>query len=199
MKIGVLGFQGDVEEHAQIIRNLQEQPVIVKRPYELEVVDGLILPGGESTTVGFLLRDSGLDSAIKKRASEGMPVWGTCMGAILLAKELIANPVPQSTLQLMDIAVRRNAYGRQRESFEETISIPSLHCEIFPSVFIRSPWIEKTGPKVETLATYQGKTVFARENNLLATTFHPEIAEENRIHEYFLSLIRKWRGHHFTE
>ncbi len=191
MKVGVLAFQGDVEEHLEILKTLGVQTIAVKRPYELEIVDGLILPGGESTTVGLLLKETGLDQAIRKRAKEGMPVWGTCMGIILMAKKLLDNPIEQPILGLMDITVRRNAFGRQRESFEEEISIPALKCEAFPSVFIRAPIVEAVGPEVETMALYQGKAVLVQEKNLMGSTFHPEIAKDSRIHQHFLNLIKE--------
>lgn len=191
MKVGVLAFQGDVEEHLDMLEKSGTHPISVKSPGELEMIDGLILPGGESTTLELLLESSGMADAIKKRAEKGMPVWGTCMGAILLAKRLAGNPKKQATLELMDITVRRNAYGRQNESFEADVSIPILNCEDFPGVFIRAPWIEKTGPHVEVLATHLDKAIFVREKNILACTFHPEIAKDNRLHHYFINMIKQ--------
>lgn len=191
VKIGVLAFQGDVSEHLEMVKATGAQAVPVKRPYELEIIDGLILPGGESTTMGFLLKHSGLGEAIKKRAGEGMPIWGTCMGAILMARHLADNPIEQPILGLMDITVRRNAWGRQRESFEEEIPIPRLKHDAFACVFIRAPWIESVGPSCEILATHQGKIILAEESNLLASAFHPELARDVRIHHYFLEKIKE--------
>jgi 5'-phosphate synthase pdxT subunit len=190
MKIGILCFQGDVAEHAEVVKTLGAQPIKVKYPYELEVLNGLIIPGGESTTVGALLEESGMSKAIQKRAQEGMPVWGTCMGAILMAKQFIENSIHQPVLGIMNIKVKRNAYGRQKESFEEEISIPALKCDSFPSVFIRAPWFEPNGSKVEILAQYQGKPVLVKEEHLLASAFHPEIAGEPLLHKYFLEMVK---------
>jgi 5'-phosphate synthase pdxT subunit len=190
MKIGIVSFQGDVAEHAEILKLLDVQPIKVKYPYELEVLNGLIIPGGESTTVGFLLKESGMDKAIQKRAHEGMPIWGTCMGAILMAKKFIDNPIEQPTLGIMNIKVKRNAYGTQRESFEEEFPIPILKCNSFPGVFIRAPWFEPDGTSVEVLAEYQGKPVLVKEGYMLASSFHPEIAGESFLHKYFLDMVR---------
>jgi 5'-phosphate synthase pdxT subunit len=191
VKVGVLAFQGDVSEHLEMIEAVGGKPVPVKYPKEVEEIDGLILPGGESTTLGLLLKESQMDRAIKKRVLEGMPVWGTCMGAILLAKKLINNPIPQETLGLMNIAVLRNAYGRQRESFEEEISLEGIPGGPFPCVFIRAPYIEKMDPGVMTMGEFRGKIVLAREKNMLASSFHPEIAKDKRLHEYFLGMIEE--------
>lgn len=192
--VGVLSFQGDVSEHLEMIKRAGGNPMPVKRPHELQLVDALIIPGGESTTVGRLLKETGLDAAIEKRVNKGMPVWGTCMGAILLAKNLQDNLIDQPTLKLMNISVRRNAYGRQRESFEEEIPIPVLDEKAFPCVFIRAPEIEKTGPGVEILASFQGKPVLVEEGNLMASSFHSEIAGDARIHRYFMKKIGRERG-----
>lgn len=189
-KIGVLSIQGDVSEHFDMIKAVGAQPVPVRRPYEVEIIDGLILPGGESTTLGLLMKQSGLDQVIQKRANEGMPVWGTCMGAILLAKRLLDNQVPQTTLGLMDISIRRNAYGRQKDSFEEEVPLQGVKGESFPCIFIRAPWIEEVGPQVVTMGTFRGKIILAREKNLLASAFHPEIAKDERIHQFFLEMIK---------
>lgn len=193
LTIGVLSFQGDVSEHLEMLKVLGVKSMPIGRPYELEVVDGLIIPGGESTTVGRLLKETGMDLAVRNRAEEGMPVWGTCMGAILIAKKLIENPIEQSILGLMNISVRRNAFGRQQESFEEEISIPILKDPGFPCVFIRAPQIEEVGPGVETLAEFQGKPVLVREKNLMASAFHPEISRDPRIHRLFVEM-NKGRG-----
>jgi len=190
-KVGVLAFQGDVSEHLGLLNNLQAEAIPLRSVEALLNVDGLIIPGGESTTVGLLLKQSGLDKAIQKRAKEGMPVWGTCMGAILLAKTLVANRVEQPVLGLIDISVRRNAFGRQKESFEAKIPIPTLKIDDFPAVFIRAPWIETTGNGVEILADFQGKTVLAKERNILVSAFHPEIAKDGRLHQFFLNFVRE--------
>lgn len=189
MKVGVLALQGDVREHLQALREAGAQSVPVKFPYELAALDGLIIPGGESTTIGKLMQESGLDTEICKLSREGLPLYGTCAGAIMLARGTLDGSQDQPLLGLMEIQVKRNAYGRQNESFETDVEIPSLKIDKFRGVFIRAPWIEKAEKGVEVLASLQGKGIMARQGNLLATTFHPELSGDRRIHEYFLRLI----------
>lgn len=195
--VGVLDIQGSVEEHLAMLRLLGVDAREVKTVRDLDEVAGLIIPGGESTTIGKLMKEYGLDEAIRlravgtgKHAVKPLTVWGTCAGAILLAKK-VAGRRPD-TLAIMDISVRRNAYGRQVDSFETELAIPALGTRPVPAIFIRAPVIEKASPKAKILAEYQGSPVMVQEKNLLATTFHPELTEDTRVHEYFLSLTKHY-------
>jgi 5'-phosphate synthase pdxT subunit len=183
IKIGILSLQGDVSEHVHHTRQAMNDLSIrgdvyeVKNPEEVKKLDALIIPGGESTTILKLLKEYGIDEEIKNLAKSNIPIMGTCAGLILL-----------SNLDLMDIAVSRNAFGRQRESFEVDLKIPKLGNEPYHAVFIRAPVIEKTGKGVEVLAEYEGKRVIAQQGNLLAVAFHPELTSDTRLIGYFLSL-----------
>ncbi len=163
--------------------------VAVRLPEQLEDVAGLIVPGGESTAIGKLMRAYGFYDAIRERHSEGMAVWGTCAGAILVAAEILDAALGQEPLGLMDISVRRNVYGRQAESFEADLHFSDLDGGPFQGVFIRAPWIERVGERVEVLAEHEGVVVAAREGDLLATTFHPELTGDPRIHRYFVDEV----------
>ncbi len=186
--IGVLSLQGSVIEHMQCLNCLPDvHSVEVKTSDALQKVDALILPGGESTTMGKLLHFFGLMEPLKKRILEGMPVWGTCAGMILLAKHLVDEP---AHLGVMDITVRRNAYGRQIDSFTEKVSLPDISEKEIPLVFIRAPWIEAAGPDVQVLCRLNGHIVAARENNMLATSFHPELSEDLSFLRYFVSMVK---------
>lgn len=188
IKIGVLALQGDFLEHIQILQNIGAQTKEVKLVTDLENIDGIILPGGESTTMAHLLDAFGLREKLTQKIQDGLPVWGTCAGMIMLAKKLIqTRPIP---LGLMDITVNRNAFGRQIESFEVTLSIKQLGDKPFPATFIRAPIIEKAGPDVEILSKLDNGTIVAvREKNMLATSFHPELTQDIRFHEYFISKL----------
>jgi 5'-phosphate synthase pdxT subunit len=186
MRVGVLGLQGDFREHLQTLRALGAQARDVRTVAHLEETDGLIIPGGESTTIALVMERSGLRDALQAKGRAGFPIYGTCAGMILLAKEI--TNYPKSYLALMDIAVRRNAYGRQVESFETDLQIKSIGA--FHAVFIRAPQIERVGPKVDVLAEHQGIPVMARQRNFLVSSFHPELTGDTRIHEYFLNMIR---------
>ncbi|HEY83401.1 MAG TPA: pyridoxal 5'-phosphate synthase glutaminase subunit PdxT [Dehalococcoidia bacterium] len=187
MRIGVLASQGAFAEHIAKLRQLGAEAVPVRLPEELEGLDGLVIPGGESTSISRLMRDFHLADKIKERAQSGLPVFGTCAGMILLAKKN-SDAYPE-TLGLMDISVRRNAFGRQRESFEAELSVPVLGEKPFPGVFIRAPLIEKADGKVEILARLgDGTMVAAREGRLLALAFHPELTDDLRFHQYFLDI-----------
>lgn len=195
LRIGVVGLQGDVSEHIEAVRRamqkmgIQGEVLWVREPGQLEGLDGLIIPGGESTTIGRLLLTSGMFEEIKRRAREGMPIMGTCAGLIVLAKEgdEQIRRTGQPLLGLMDIKVIRNAFGRQRESFEVDLEIPefggTLRC-----VFIRAPVIEKVWGETRILAKFGDRIVAAREGNLLALSFHPELTEDTAVHEYFLKM-----------
>ena len=183
--IGVLALQGDFREHREVLERLEVFVPEVRLPRDLTGLDGLILPGGESTTIVRLLGTSGLLDPLRSLAREGFPIWGTCAGMILLAKRLDASGIP--ALEAMDIAVRRNAFGRQVDSFEADLSIPILGDPPFHAVFIRAPIIEQVGPGVEVLARLaDGTPVAARQGRLLATAFHPELTSDLRLHRFFL-------------
>jgi 5'-phosphate synthase pdxT subunit len=187
--IGVLALQGDVVEHLAALERCGAAAVPVKTPADLARVDALILPGGESTTVMKLLERFGLGRPIVERTLAGMPLWGTCMGMIVAAHEVIG--LDQPTLDLIDITVRRNAFGRQNDSAQVELAIPALGSTPFPAIFIRAPWIERHGRKVELLAEREGRGVMAREGNVLATSFHPELGADARVHRYFLQMVRQ--------
>jgi 5'-phosphate synthase pdxT subunit len=187
MRIGVLAVQGAFIEHEKVLAHLGVEPVEVRLPDHLEDLSGLIIPGGESTTIGQVAERWGLLEPMRAFAHAGQPVWGTCAGMILMAKE-VADGVPgQPTLGLMDIAVRRNAFGRQVDSFEADLDIPALGAMPFHTIFIRAPLILRVGKNVEVLAQLDdGTIVAARQENLLVTAFHPELTEDDRFHRYFL-------------
>ena len=186
-KVGVLALQGDFAEHMKSLETIGAKPTEVRLPDDLVDIDALIIPGGESTTIVRLMDVFGLTKDIKGRVKEGMPVWGTCAGMIVLAKRLVEDrPKP---LGLMDIRVQRNAYGRQIDSFETEIPVPALGEKSFRAVFIRAPAIEEIGSAVETIACLEdGQVVAAREGNVLVTAFHPELTSDTRFHSYFLSM-----------
>ncbi|MBA7650944.1 Pyridoxal 5'-phosphate synthase subunit PdxT [subsurface metagenome] len=188
MRIGVLASQGAFAEHISVLNRLEVEAVPVRLPRELEGLDGLIIPGGESTSIGKLLLDDKLAGEIKDLANRGRAVFGTCAGMILLAKgNSISYPEP---LGLMDIAIKRNAYGRQRESFETDISIPVLGEKSFHTVFIRAPLIGRVGGSVAVLAgLVDGTPVVVRQGKLLASAFHPELTDDLRLHQYFLDIV----------
>lgn len=189
MKIGVLALQGAFREHRMMIEACGQEAVEVRKLSELAKVHGLIVPGGESTTIGKLMVEFGLDQAIIKRAEAGMPIFGTCAGLIVLAKNIVGST--QYSLGLMDIEVKRNAFGRQVDSFEVDLPISVLGYKPFRAVFIRAPLIENVAPNVGILAQYNDKIVFARQGNFLASSFHPELTGDNRIHRYFLKMVEE--------
>lgn len=191
--VGVLALQGDVREHLAALERAGARAVAVKTPEQLERVDALIVPGGESTTVMKLLGRFGLANPIVARVRAGMPFWGTCMGLIVAAREVI--DLDRRGLGLIDVTVRRNAFGRQNESSEVDLAIPALGADPFRAVFIRAPWIERAGPQVEVLARRAGHGVMVRQGNVLGTAFHPELTDDSRIHRYFLEMIRRPNAH----
>jgi pyridoxal 5'-phosphate synthase pdxT subunit len=188
-RIGVLALQGDVVEHAAALERAGATAMAVKSARELARADALVIPGGESTTVMKLLERFGLAQPIVERVRDGMPLWGTCMGMIVAAREIV--DLDQPTLGLIDIAVRRNAFGRQNESAEVRLRIDAIGSPPFPAVFIRAPWIERRGPNVELLAERDGRGVMVREGNVLATSFHPELGDDPRVHRYFLDMVER--------
>ncbi len=191
-KIGVLALQGAFIEHVKMLRALGAEACQVRLPQELEDVDGLIIPGGESTTIGKLAVQYGLVETMRDRAKSGLPMWGTCAGMILLARDI--GGLNQPLIGVMDIQVERNAFGRQIDSFEADIDVPALaplppNGTAFRAIFIRAPLIKAVGQGVEVLARLEdGTIVAARQNNLLATAFHPELTADLRFHRYFLTM-----------
>jgi len=192
--IGVLALQGDFREHREVLERLDVCTREVRVPRELEGLAGLILPGGESTTIAKLMRTSRLLEPLRALAARGFAIWGTCAGMILLAKRLDATGIP--ALEAMDIGVQRNAFGRQVDSFEADVPIPNLGELPFHAVFIRAPIIAEVGPKVEILARLaDGTPVAAREGHLLATAFHPELTPDTRFHQFFVEVARNTLSH----
>jgi len=184
-KIGILALQGAFLEHEQSLRRCGAEPMEVRTVKDLEQAEALIIPGGESTTIGKIMQRFGLDQAIISRTKQGMPLWGTCAGMILMAKEIADSDQPG--LRLMDIRVRRNAFGRQVDSFEADLEVKGIgRCR---GVFIRAPYVERVWADTQILAYYQEKIVMVQQDNLLATAFHPELTEDPSIHRYFLEML----------
>jgi pyridoxal 5'-phosphate synthase pdxT subunit len=188
VRVGVLALQGAFREHVYALEALDVRAVAVRLPQQLDECAGLIIPGGESTAISKLMETYGFYEPIVARHTEGMAVWGTCAGAILIAKRISDGIEGQRGLELMDIEVRRNAYGRQVESFEANLDFAHIG-ETYRGVFIRAPWIESVGDGVEVLATHDGHIVAALQGTLLATTFHPELTGDPRIHRYFVQTV----------
>jgi 5'-phosphate synthase pdxT subunit len=188
MKIGVLNIQGAVSEHADVLRRCGAEVELVRRPEQLEGLDGLVIPGGESTTIGKLAERFGLAGPIREMAAAGKPIFGTCAGLILLSRSVVGSG--QFLFGLMNTTVARNAFGRQRESFEADLDFPALGEHPFRAVFIRAPLILELGEGVEALCRCNGQVVAARQGNLLVTSFHPELTEDDRIHHYFLGMVK---------
>ncbi|MDP9239275.1 MAG: pyridoxal 5'-phosphate synthase glutaminase subunit PdxT [Actinomycetota bacterium] len=194
--VGVLALQGDVREHVFALGEAGARALPVRRPDELAGIDGLILPGGESTTMIKLATVFDLLEPLRKAISVGLPAYGVCAGMILLADRLLDAPPGQETLGGIDMAVRRNAFGRQVDSFEEDLQIPVLGEEPVRAVFIRAPWVESVGDGVDVLATAQGtghagRIVAVRQEHLLATSFHPELTGDARLHKLFVGMVRE--------
>ena len=196
MKVAIIAVQGDVEEHVLVTKRAMNNigfdgnAVATIDKEEIKDSEGIILPGGESTTISKLIHQRGIDEEIKKAAMEGKPIMGTCAGSILLAKhgDEQIEKTKTKLLGLMDIWVKRNAFGRQRESFQANLNIKDIG--YFNAVFIRAPAIVKTGSNVDILAKFEGYVVAARQKNLLALSFHPELTDDTRIHEYFLKMVK---------
>lgn len=186
-KIGVLALQGAVSEHIRMLEQAGAQAVAVKRTEQLADLDGLIIPGGESTTIGKLMRDYGFITAIREFSDKEKPIFGTCAGMIVIAKTIVGEP--QAHLELMDIQVARNAFGRQRESFEVDLDIRGIKDKV-RAVFIRAPLITEVGPGVEVLSVYKDQIVAARQGHLLACSFHPELTEDHTLHAYFIRMTQ---------
>jgi pyridoxal 5'-phosphate synthase pdxT subunit len=188
VKVGVVGVQGDVREHVRALEEVGASATVVSHPEEIGEVDALVLPGGESTTIGKLLDRFGLLQPLTERARAGTPLYGTCAGLILMAAEVRGNHEAPHRLGVMDVVVRRNAYGRQIDSFETDLTVEGIDSTV-RAVFIRAPVVEETGPDVEVLASHDGSPVIVRQGRLLASSFHPEMTSDRRIHKLFLDMV----------
>ncbi|MBC7288343.1 MAG: pyridoxal 5'-phosphate synthase glutaminase subunit PdxT [Armatimonadetes bacterium] len=187
--VGVLALQGDFAEHLQALTDAGAKAVPVKKPEEVEKCDALVIPGGESTTIGILCQRFGVGDAIAALHRRGAPIWGTCAGLILLAKEIVASN--QWRLGLMDVEVARNAFGRQIDSFEADIEVAGISGGPVRAVFIRAPYVTRVWGGAEVIATFESKIVAVRQDNLLGIAFHPELTHDRRMQRYFLSMIRQ--------
>lgn len=195
MKIGILALQGDVREHRRILTNLSVESAPVRTPAELDAVNALIIPGGESTTMWKLARTFDLLEPLRQRVKEGMPTYGSCAGMIMLADRIRDGVDGQETIGGLDITVRRNAFGRQVDSFEADLDFPAVGKPDVHAVFIRAPWVEEVGPDVEVLARVadgagDGRIVVVRQGSLLATSFHPELTADERVHALFVDTVK---------
>ena len=191
MKIGVLSLQGAVAEHVRMLEEAGATAIAVKKVEELEDLDGLVLPGGESTTMSKLMHNYGFMEALRQFGQAKKPIFGTCAGAILLANRI--NGQEDTHLGLMDIKVERNAFGRQKDSFEVELPVAGVAAD-YPAVFIRAPYIMEVGENAQVLAKYEEKIVAAREGHYLAAAFHPELTEDARMHQYFVEMVKEYRG-----
>lgn len=196
MNIGVLALQGDVREHLSALAEADVLARPIRRPEELDGVDGLVLPGGESTTIGKLAMTFGLLDPIRAFVAAGKPVYGSCAGMIMLATEVLDGRAGQETFQGIEMTVRRNAFGRQVESFEAPVVIDDIEGGPFHAIFIRAPWVEEAGADVRVLGRVAegadaGRIVAVRQGNLLATAFHPELTGDLRVHRYFVEMVRQ--------
>ncbi|OZE74455.1 pyridoxal 5'-phosphate synthase glutaminase subunit PdxT [Rhodococcus sp. 15-649-2-2] len=194
--IGVLALQGDVREHLAALESSGANGITVRRPAELAQIDGLIIPGGESTTMSNLLGVFDLLDPLRARLAEGMPAYGSCAGMILLASEILDTRPDARHLDSLDITVRRNAFGRQVDSFETDLDVIDIDGGPVRAVFIRAPWVERVGEDVEVLATVPhgpaaGRVVAVRQNSVLATSFHPEVTGDDRVHRLFVDMVRR--------
>ena len=194
LRVGVLALQGDVREHVNSLSSLNVAVQKVRNPEELKTVNALVIPGGESTTISMLAKRVGLMDPLRKFVKDGFAVYGSCAGMIMLADEILDGKSDQETIGGIDITVRRNAFGRQVDSFETDLNIKDFS-DCFRAVFIRAPWVERVGTSVEVLATYKTEKnedhpVMVRQGSLLATAFHPELTQDNRVHEYFVQMAK---------
>jgi 5'-phosphate synthase pdxT subunit len=189
-RIGILALQGDVREHARALTEAGADPVAVRRASELAGVDGLILPGGESTTIGRLLRVFDLLEPLREKVAAGLPVFGSCAGMILLARDVVDGRPDQALIGGLDVVVRRNAFGRQVDSFEADLDVVGVPGPPVHAVFIRAPWVEKAGGAVEVLARVAEAPVAVRQGPLLATAFHPELTGDSWVHRLFVDVVR---------
>ena len=191
MKVGVLALQGDVREHIDTLLTCEVEALPVRRASEIESIDALVLPGGESTTIAQLAEVFGIFDLIKNKINSGMPVYGSCAGMILLADQILDAKQGQKSFGGLDITVRRNAFGRQVDSFESDIAFDDGSDQLIRAVFIRAPWVEKVSDTVQVLASIDSHPVAVRSKTALATSFHPEITGDNRIHRYFIEQVAR--------
>jgi 5'-phosphate synthase pdxT subunit len=191
MKVGVLALQGDVREHVSALIACGVYPTAIRRRHELDEVDALVIPGGESTTIAHLAKAFELFDPIKARIADGMPVYGSCAGMILLADNILDAMAGQDVFGGLDITVRRNAFGRQVDSFESDISFADGSDVALRAVFIRAPWVENTGPEIQVLSQIDGHPVAVRSATIMATSFHPELTGDHRIHRYFIEEVAR--------
>ncbi|MDX3852627.1 pyridoxal 5'-phosphate synthase glutaminase subunit PdxT [Streptomyces sp. AK02-01A] len=191
--IGVLALQGDVREHLAALAAAGAVARTVRRPEELAEADGLVIPGGESTTMSKLAALFGMLEPLRSRVRAGMPVYGTCAGLIMLAEKILDPRSGQETVGGIDMIVRRNAFGRQNESFEAAVEVAGVGGGPVEGVFIRAPWVESVGAEVQVLAEYEGHVVAVRQGNALATSFHPELTGDHRLHRFFTDMVRAAR------
>jgi len=194
--VGVLALQGDVREHARMLEHCGVSAVPVRRERELAAVDGIVIPGGESTTIDKLLRAFDLFDPLQRAIRAGLPAYGSCAGMILLADRVLDGIEGQQTLGGLDVTVRRNAFGRQVDSFEADLLIEGVAGAPLHAVFIRAPWVESVGPRAEVLGTVSagpaaGRIVAVRDRNVIATSFHPEITDDDRVHRVFVEIVRE--------
>jgi len=194
--VGVLALQGDVREHVRMLERCGAKAVLVRRERELAAVDGIVLPGGESTTIDKLLRAFELFEPLQHAIREGLPAFGSCAGMILLADRVLGGIEGQRTLGGLDVTVRRNAFGRQVDSFEAELAITGVDGPAFHAVFIRAPWVERVGPQAQILGTVSagpaaGRIVAVRQRRVIATSFHPEITDDDRVHRVFVEIVRE--------
>lgn len=192
MKIGVLALQGALEEHLVLLNKIGVEGIRIRKAAELADIDGLIIPGGESTVFGLMGKQLDLFDALKEKIKSGLPVWGTCAGLIFLSKK-VKNPAKiQDTLGLLEAEVTRNGFGRQKDSFIENLDFPEMGISSFPAVFIRAPYLDECSDNVEILHLYQDKVVACKQDNIFATSFHPELTKREDFHQYFVDeFIRK--------
>ncbi len=195
-RIGVLALQGDFREHLRMLADCGADATRVRSPADLAGVDGLVIPGGESTTIGMLIVRNELEDPLREAIAAGMPMLGTCAGMILLASEVLDGRPDQLSLSAIDMTVRRNAFGRQVDSFESAVEVPSLAGPPITAVFIRAPWVERVGDSVEILGTVAGedgtdRIVAVRQGNALATSFHPEVTDDVRFHALLVDIVQE--------
>ena len=195
-RIGVLALQGDFREHLRMLEDCGADAVKVRTEADLADVAGLIIPGGESTTIGMLIVRNGLERPLRRAIADGMPIFGTCAGMILLASEVLDGRPDQVSLGAIDMTVRRNAFGRQVDSFEAAVEVPALPGPAITAVFIRAPWVERVGPEVDVLGTVAGddgtdRIVAVKQGNTLATSFHPEVTDDARFHALLVDMVQE--------
>jgi 5'-phosphate synthase pdxT subunit len=190
VNVGVLALQGASARHAAVLARLGADVVEVRTPEQLDEIDALVIPGGESTTISMLLESSGLFDPVQARLDDGLPTFGTCAGMILLASTILDGRGDQRSFKAIDAEVRRNAFGRQIDSFEADLAVEGIDGEPFRAVFIRAPVVERVGPEVEVLASVEGRPVLCRQDHILVAAFHPELGDDPRLHELFLSEVK---------